>query len=72
MDVEFKLDEAFLEIQNLSEKTHALIKKSNHLIHTLDEETKLVKKHIDNIKKILGVEDKKCSICCKGSRNYCL
>ena len=72
MDEDFKLDEAFAEIDKLSKKTHELICKSRELVATLDDETRLVKKHISKIKQILGFEEKQCPICCERNPNYCI
>jgi hypothetical protein len=57
------LEAIFSELEHLSEKTHLLALKTRTLVSNIDAETRHVKTHIANIKKILGPDVKMCSIC---------
>ena len=68
------IDDVVHEIKNMSDKTMKLLTKTRRLIDNLDDQARVVMEHMTKIKKMLGVEDKKCPVCASeiNPPNYCL
>jgi hypothetical protein len=62
------------EIKHFSDKTVKILTKTRRLIDTLDDQTRIVVEHMDRIKKILGVDNKRCPVCMSSvnTPNFCV
>ena len=67
-----KLSEVQEELTHIGEKADDLLLRTRKLVSTLVIETRVVQKHMLRIKELLGFEDPKCSICCKGPPDHCV
>ena len=65
-------DTLVLELKTVAEKSNKLMSRTKRLCENLDNETKHLMETMGRIKKILGIEDKLCPICCRDKPLFCI
>ena len=60
------------EVRSLNDRYNKILGKSKKLMEAVDGHAEQIAEHLENIRRLLGIDNLICSICCKDRVSHCV